>query len=280
MDGASPIPPQTPADISVAAETSLDDRAGASGYSAAMSNLVSGTTIAEVAALIGDVARANMLSALMDGRALSAGELAFHAGVSAPTTSGHLAKLTEAQILAVEKQGRHRYYRLASPSVAAALEALMSLSAEGPKRHRPTGPRDEAMRAARTCYDHLAGRLGVAIADSLVSRDWVRLADGAGLVTPEGNRFLCDFGIDLGKGSGKRAGQDVGAAVANSSRPLCRTCLDWSERRPHLAGRLGAALCSHLLRKGWIERVKDSRAIAVTPAGASGFLDAFGFTPA
>lgn len=284
MDGASPIPPQTPADISVAAETSFDDRAGASGYSAAMSNLVSGTTIAEVAALIGDVARANMLSALMDGRALSAGELAFHAGVSAPTTSGHLAKLTEAQILAVEKQGRHRYYRLASPSVAAALEALMSLSAEGPKRHRPTGPRDEAMRAARTCYDHLAGRLGVAIADSLVSRDWVRLADGAGLVTPEGNRFLCDFGIDLGKGSGngagKRAGQDVGAAVANSSRPLCRTCLDWSERRPHLAGRLGAALCSHLLRKGWIERVKDSRAIAVTPAGASGFLDAFGFTPA
>ncbi|MCX5580377.1 ArsR/SmtB family transcription factor [Kaistia terrae] len=253
-----------------------------------MSNLVSGTTIAEVAALIGDVARGNMLSALMDGRALSAGELAFHAGVSAPTTSGHLAKLTEAQILAVEKQGRHRYYRLASPSVAAALEALMSLSAEGPKRHRPTGPRDEAMRAARTCYDHLAGRLGVAIADSLVSRDWVRLADGAGLVTPEGNRFLCDFGIDLGqgagqrsgKGAGKRAVQDLGATVVHSARPLCRTCLDWSERRPHLAGRLGAALCSHLLRKGWIDRVKDSRAIAVTPAGASGFLETFGFSPA
>lgn len=237
-----------------------------------MSNLVSGTTLAEIAALIGDVARANMLSALMDGRALSAGELAFHAGVGAPTTSGHLAKLTEAQILAVEKQGRHRYYRLATPAVAQALEALMSLSAEGPKRHRPTGPRDEAMRAARTCYDHLAGRLGVAIADSLVARDHVRLADGAGLVTPEGNRFLCDFGIDLNRGSGK--------AVPGNSRPLCRTCLDWSERRPHLAGRLGAALCRHLLERGWIERVKDSRAIAITPAGSAGFADVFGFVPA
>ena len=241
------------------------------GILAAMSNLVSGTTLAEIAALIGDVARANMLSALMDGRALSAGELAFHAGVGAPTTSGHLAKLTEAKILAVEKQGRHRYYRLATPAVAEALEALMSLVAVGPKRHRPTGPRDEAMRAARTCYDHLAGRLGVAIADSLVARDLVRLADGAGLVTPEGDRFLCDFGIDLSRRPGR--GREAGG------RPLCRTCLDWSERRPHLAGRLGAALCDHLLRKGWIERVKDSRAIAVTPTGSAGFAAVFGFVP-
>lgn len=258
-----------------------------------MSNLVSGTTLAEIAALIGDVARANMLSALMDGRALSAGELAFHAGVGAPTTSGHLAKLTEAQILAVEKQGRHRYYRLASPTVAAALEALMSLVADGPRRHRPTGPRDEAMRAARTCYDHLAGRLGVAIADSLVARDHIRLADGAGLVTPEGHRFLCDFGIDLNRGTGRAKGfAHAGTSMApgpgsraptdaggSSARPLCRTCLDWSERRPHLAGRLGAALCRHLLDRGWIERVKDSRAIAVTPTGAAGFADRFGFTP-
>ncbi|WEK51728.1 MAG: helix-turn-helix transcriptional regulator [Candidatus Kaistia colombiensis] len=249
-----------------------------------MSNLVSGTTLAEIAALIGDVARANMLSALMDGRALSAGELAYHAGVGAPTTSGHLAKLTEAQILAVEKQGRHRYYRLATPAVAQALESLMSLSAEGPKRHRPTGPHDEAMRAARTCYDHLAGRLGVAIADSLVARDWLRLADGAGLVTPEGDRFLCEFGIDLNRGSGKGRTTGFGARTGKrshetSARPLCRTCLDWSERRPHLAGRLGAALCQHLLQKGWIERVKDSRAIAVTPAGSAGFADVFGFVP-
>lgn len=270
-------------DISVAAETSFGDRDGATGYVVAMSNLVSGTTLAEIAALIGDVARANMLSALMDGRALSAGELSFHAGVGAPTTSGHLAKLTEAQILAVEKQGRHRYYRLATPAVAEALEALMSLVAEGPKRHRPTGPRDEAMRAARTCYDHLAGRLGVAIADSLVARDHVRLADGAGLITPEGDRFLCDFGIDLNRRPGAPRASAFGAPVRRSpdksSRPLCRTCLDWSERRPHLAGRLGAALCDHLLQKGWIERVKDSRAIAVTPTGSAGFAEVFGFVP-
>jgi len=248
-----------------------------------MSNLVSGTTLAEIAALIGDVARANMLSALMDGRALSAGELAFHAGVGAPTTSGHLAKLTEANILAVEKQGRHRYYRLATPAVAEALEALMSLVADGPKRHRPTGPRDEAMRAARTCYDHLAGRLGVAIADRLVARGHVRLADGAGLVTPEGDRFLCDFGIDLNRKSGSAQANAFGAPVARTldkgSRPLCRTCLDWSERRHHLAGRLGAELCRHLLERGWIERIKDSRAIAVTPMGSAGFAEVFGFVP-
>ncbi|PWC43187.1 ArsR family transcriptional regulator [Azospirillum sp. TSO22-1] len=225
--------------------------------------MVSGTTLAEVAAAIGDTARANILAALMDGRALTAGELAWHAGVSAPTTSGHLARLRQAGLVAEERQGRHRYHRLAGPEVAHALEALMAVAASGPPRHRPTGPRDEALRAARTCYDHLAGRLGVGLADALQARGHVVIADGAGSLTEAGGRFLSGaLGIDL--------------AAARSGRPLCRTCLDWSERRPHLAGRLGAALCARCFELGWIEPVRDSRAVAVTEAGRRGFAEAFG----
>jgi DNA-binding transcriptional ArsR family regulator len=166
---------------------------------AAMDATVSGTTLAELAALIGDVARANILSALMDGRALTAGELAWHAGVSAQTTSGHLAKLAEGRLVTLERQGRHRYFRLASPEVAHAVEALMTVAISGPKRHRPTGPRDEALRAARTCYDHLAGRLGVALADALTARGLVILDDGTGMVTPNGRRFLCESGSTSGR---------------------------------------------------------------------------------
>jgi DNA-binding transcriptional ArsR family regulator len=228
-----------------------------------MINFVSGNSLAEVAALIGDPARANILQALADGRALTAGELAWHAGVSAQTTSGHLAKLTEAQLIALEKQGRHRYFRLASPQVADAMEALMLVAASGPKRHRPTGPRDEALRTARTCYDHLAGRLAVALADRLSAREFIVLSDGAAAVTEKGHRFLRDFGLDLDSGG-------------KSTRPLCRTCLDWSERRSHLAGRLGAALCQQFLDRGWIKRGKDSRAATITPSGIDGFRSTFG----
>jgi DNA-binding transcriptional ArsR family regulator len=230
-----------------------------------MSNFVSGNSLAEVASLIGDPARANILQALADGRALTAGELAWHAGVSAQTTSGHLAKLAEAQLIALEKQGRHRYFRLASPEVAEAMEALMLVAANGPKRHRPTGPRDEALRTARTCYDHLAGKLAVALADRLSAREFIILSDGAAAITEKGHRFFRDFGLDLA-GDGK------------STRPLCRTCLDWSERRSHLAGRLGAALCQKCLDLGWIKRGKDSRAVTFTPKGIAGFRDAFGIT--
>ena len=227
--------------------------------------MVSGNTLAEVAGLIGDPARANILSALMDGRALTAGELAWHAGVSAPTTSGHLAKLAAARLVAVERQGRHRYHRLATPEVAAAVEALMQVAAAGPARHRPTGPRDAAMRLARTCYDHLAGRLGTALADSLREHGHVTLTEeGVGTITPAGTRFLCDeVGLDLGDGG---------------RRPLCRTCLDWSERRPHFAGRLGAALCRRVHDLGWIARSRDSRAVVITPAGRRGFSQTFGIS--
>ena len=230
-----------------------------------MTNFVSGNSLAEVAALIGDPARANILQALADGRALTAGELTWHAGVSAQTTSGHLAKLTEAHLIALEKQGRHRYFRLASPEIAEAMEALMIVAANGPKRHRPTGPRDEALRTARTCYDHLAGRLAVAMADRLSARNLIVLSDGAAAITEKGDRFFRDFGLDLDK-------------EPRSTRPLCRTCLDWSERRSHLAGRLGAALCQRCLDLGWIKRGKDSRAVVFTQAGIEGFHKTFGIS--
>lgn len=228
-----------------------------------MSSVASGNTIAEVANLIGDAARANMLSALMGGQALTAGELARHAGVTAQTTSGHLGKLAEAQLIAVEKQGRHRYYRLASSEVAHAIHALMALAASGPKRHHPIGPKDEALRLARTCYDHMAGRISIALANSLTGNDYVLLADGAGLITDEGRRFFCDFGIDLDE-------------AVRSERPLCRTCLDWSERRPHVAGRLGASLLDRTLALGWISRTAESRALRITRAGEIGFGGTFG----
>ncbi len=231
-------------------------------YSRAMVNMASGNTIAEVAALIGDAARANILSALMGGRALTAGELAWHAGVSAQTTSGHLSKLAEAGLVVQEKQGRHRYYRLTGPEVAQVMEALMTMASNGPKRYRPTGPKDEALRAARTCYDHMAGRLGIALADALCAQGHVVLGDGVGRVTASGREFFCDFGIDLEAG--------------NSQRPLCRTCLDWSERRPHLAGKLGAALLGRVQALGWVAPVPNSRALRVTVAGQRGFAARFG----
>lgn len=227
-----------------------------------MTNIASGNTIAEVASLIGDAARANMLSALMGGQALTAGELARHAGVTAQTTSGHLGKLAASQLIAVEKQGRHRYYRLASSDVAHAIHALMAVAANGPKRHHPLGPKDESLRLARTCYDHVAGRLALALVDTLTVKSYVVLADGVGLITDEGRRFFCDFGIDLEE-------------AARSKRPLCRTCLDWSERRPHLAGRVGAALLDRALDLGWINRIPESRALRITRAGELGLGSSF-----
>ncbi|WP_241963406.1 ArsR/SmtB family transcription factor [Paracoccus suum] len=197
----------------------------------------------------------------MSGQALTAGELARHAGVTAQTTSGHLGKLTEAKLIAVEKQGRHRYYRLATPQVAQAIHALMAVAASGPTRYHPIGPRDQALRLARTCYDHMAGRLALTIADSLVREGHVVLSDGAGMVTDEGRRFFADLGIDT--------------KSLRARRPLCQTCLDWSERRPHIAGQLGAALLSSVLARGWVTRSAESRALKLSRAGESGLATAF-----
>jgi DNA-binding transcriptional ArsR family regulator len=221
---------------------------------------VSNASIAAVAALVGDPARAAMLQALMDGRALTATELAGVAGVAPQTASGHLGQLMTAGLLAVERQGRHRYHRLAGPSVARMLEGLMQIAAEtGAARPRrvATGPRDAALRAARTCYDHIAGRLGVALADAMTGQGYVELAEDGGIVTGRGHAFLRDLGLNV----------DGGGSGSARARPFCRPCLDWSERRPHLAGHLGAALCAHCLAAGWVRRRAGTRALDITPPG-------------
>lgn len=215
--------------------------------------------IAVTAALLGDPARANILAALMDGRALTAKELAFAAHVTPQTASGHLAKLSDGGLLTGEKQGRHRYYRLASPLVGQMLEGVMAVS--GPEAPRATTWRGgDALRTARTCYDHLAGRLGVALADALAARGHVALGADGGEVTELGLQFLGEFG----------------ANPAAGRRVFCRPCLDWSERRTHLAGRVGAALACRCFELGWIRRQRDTRAVAITQAGMEGFQETFG----
>lgn len=213
--------------------------------------------LAATAALIGDPARAAMLAALIDGRALSAGELAGAAGITPQTASAHLGALVEAGLLSVAKQGRHRYHRLATPAVGRLIEGLMELAAPRPVA---TGPRDAALRRARTCYDHLAGRLGVAVADALVAKGAIELGDEAGAVTEAGAAWLAGFGI----------------APPSRGRIWCRPCLDWSERRPHLAGALGAALCTRCLELGWVRRRQATRTLEITPAGHRGFAERFG----
>ncbi len=221
--------------------------------------------LAEIAALVGDPARANMLSALLDGRALTAGELAYVAGVSPQTTSGHLAKLTEARLLALQKQGRHRYYRLATPRVGQMLEGIMAVAADAPPRYRPPSKLDGALRDARTCYDHFAGRLGVGLADILSQRGQVVLSDEGGEVTAAGVDFFAAFGVDLTEARRRR-------------RVFCRPCLDWTERRPHLAGTVGAALARRCFDLGWFERRRDSRALLITSAGRCGLTEVFGLS--
>jgi DNA-binding transcriptional ArsR family regulator len=226
------------------------------------------SAFAETASLVGEPARANMLAALLDGRALTAAELARAAGITAQTASGHLGRMTQAGLLAVERQGRHRYHRLASPEVARMLEGIMSLAAglTPPKRRAVTGPRDAAMRRARTCYDHLAGQIAVAMADSMVARGQIDLSPDGGALTPAGTDFLDGLGVDL-------------SAARSGSRVFCRPCLDWSERRPHIAGALGAAICAHCLVQGWVRRIDGTRAVSVTRAGERVLAQAFDLAP-
>ena len=205
----------------------------------------------------------------MDGRALTASELAHVAGITPQTASGHLARMAAAGLLGVEKQGRHRYHRLASPAVAQMIESIMQVASDmEPRRSLSVGPRDAALRAARTCYDHLAGRLGVALADALVAGGYAELANDAGLLTDAGIELLARIGIDVDALLARRG--------KRSARILCRPCLDWSERRAHLAGAVGAALCAHSFDKGWIRRIDGTRAVAITPKGQRIFREAFG----
>jgi DNA-binding transcriptional ArsR family regulator len=220
--------------------------------------------LAEIGALIGDPARAAMLCTLMDGRAQTAGELAYAARVSAPTASEHLRRLTESKLLAVVKQGRHRYFRIATPLVAQMIESMGTVaSLQMPPRHRPIRGLDAAMREARLCYDHLAGRLGVVLADALIARGCVMLGDEGGEVTPAGFTFFAELGVEL-------------QPLQRGKRAFCRPCLDWSERRFHVAGQTGAALASHCFEQGWIDRMRDGRAVVVTALGREAFADRFG----
>ncbi len=229
---------------------------------------------AEVAALAGDPARAVMLHALMDGRALTASELARAAGITPQTASGHLARLTKAGLIAVAVQGRHRYHALASPAVARMMESIMQVASEAAASRKPivVGPKDAALRAARTCYDHLAGRLGVDLTDAMVAGGHVELASDAGVMTDSGVALLGRLGIDV----------EVLTARPDrrGAKLLCRPCLDWSERRPHLAGAIGAAICTHCFDKGWIRRSEGTRAVTVTPKGQQAFREIFGISAA
>jgi DNA-binding transcriptional ArsR family regulator len=226
--------------------------------------MVAAANMVEIAALVGDTARATMLSALMGGQALTSSELAGLAHVSRATASGHLNKLMQARLLAVTQKRRNRYYRIASPLVANMLETIKAVAAlEAPPRYQPRSARDDALRFARTCYDHLAGRLGVAIADALVRKNYTVLSDEGGELTAAGKTFLLQFGVKLTRVSGSR-------------RIFCRPCLDWSERRFHIAGHVGAEICRCCVEKGWLTRQHGSRAIRLTPSGRRGLRDLFG----
>jgi len=219
--------------------------------------------IAEFGALVGQPARATMLLSLLDGRGRTAGELAEEAGVTPQTASHHLAQLMAGQLLRVDRQGRHRYFRLAAPEIAELLDSVRVVAAAPTAPSRPFGPRPTAMRQARMCYDHMAGELGIGVVDSLVASGVLIEAGDNFQLTDDGERLLDEFGVDV-------------AAARRRRRHFARTCLDWSERRPHLAGALGAALADRLFELEWVERDPEGRTLFVTPTGQRGLADTFG----
>lgn len=231
-----------------------------SRYTLAMTEV---SNLVEVAALVGDTARATMLAVLMSGEALTATELAYCAHISRSTASEHLSKLVAARLLAVTRKRRFCYYRLASPLIAAMLESMKLVAAiEVPPRHRARSAQDDAVRFARTCYDHLAGRAGVAIADALVTMGHLALTDEGGEVTSSGERFFHSFGIDL-------------SPARRSRRVFCQPCLDWSERRYHIRGVVGAAILCRVLELDWFKRLPGTRALALTPRGRAELSEYF-----
>jgi DNA-binding transcriptional ArsR family regulator len=225
-----------------------------------------GPDIAMIAALVGDPARANMLTALMTGRALTATELAHEGGITPQTASSHLAKLEAGGLIEQEKQGRHRYYRLSDPDVAGVLEGLEGLAARAGHMRVRTGPKDPALRRARVCYDHLAGDLGVQMLDSMKKQKLIRQRKQDIELTPEGERFLTS------------ALQISADTLAHPRRPLCKACLDWSERRHHLAGTLGAAIMTRFTELKWAARdaAPGSRVVNFTRNGEKRFAALFG----
>lgn len=224
--------------------------------------------IAAVAELIGEPARAAILIALADGRALPAGEVARAAGISAQSASGHLAKLVVGGLLAVWNEGRHRYYRMASPEVGHALEALGAIATHARAGGAERPPETRALYHARLCYDHLAGRVGVELADAFERSGLIRIEGEREFeVGPQGENGFAALGLDI-------------ATLRRTRRTFARRCLDWTERRPHLAGALGAALCARLIELEWVARMPKTRAVRVTHRGARELAERFGILAA
>ena len=216
--------------------------------------------IASLAAMIADPSRAKMLTALLGGRALTATELALEADITAQTASNHLAKLLEKELLVVRKQGRHKYFQLAGEHIARLLENLMVLS------HNitsiKTGPNDPSLKVSRVCYDHMAGEVAVALYDALLKQGFILDNIDHCTLSPAGERFFISLGADL-------------TTITTKSRPICRPCLDWSERRSHLAGTLGQWILNDALQKGWAERDLVTRAIHFSPRGKRAFFNCY-----
>ncbi len=221
-----------------------------------------GPDIALLGSLVGDPARANMLTALMSGKALTASELAAEAGVTRQTASAHLGRLETGGLVRQRKQGRHRYFSLADDDVGRVLESMMGLAAKKGHSRTQTGPKEPALRKARVCYNHLAGELGVRMLDSLTTRKFL-VEDGDNLeLTAAGRIFVRQFGVDID-------------ALRTSRRPLCKACLDWSARRSHLAGALGTALLQRFYQLGWAKRETGTRIVAFSKEGEARFLANF-----
>ena len=217
-----------------------------------------GPNITTIASLIGDPARSNMLLSLMDGRALTASELAAASNITKQTASSHLSQMLHGGLVSKEVQGRHHYYRLYGPEIANAIEALLIVAENGTGKRTRTGPNDPALRKSRICYDHLAGELGVYMYDQMKSKKWISLDQPNPTFTPKGWTGLSQIGI-------------FADALPQTRRPQCKNCLDWSARTHHLAGQIGAVILSHILESDWAKRIPDTRIIAFTNIGESEF---------
>jgi DNA-binding transcriptional ArsR family regulator len=225
--------------------------------------MLADAAIAPVAALLADPTRVAILMALSDGREMSAGELVLVAGVTPSTASAHLSRLMESGLIGVRRQSRHCFYQLIRPELTQALEALAVLAPPSTPRTHRQARIGRAVRAARTCYDHLAGRLGVVLTRTLIERGVLHPDGRQFQLTPAGETFLSGIGLDV-------------AAARASRRIFAPACLDWSERVPHVAGALGAGLLGLLFEKGWLERMPDCRAVQITAVGRRGFQQRFG----
>jgi DNA-binding transcriptional ArsR family regulator len=219
--------------------------------------------LAAVGSLFGDRTRAQILLALDDGRARSAGELGALTGVTKATVSAHLARLVDGGLLTGESSGRHRYFRLAGPSVAAAIEAMLGLAPTQPVRSLRGARVAAGMRYARLCYDHLAGQVGVGLTDAMIARGQISDTGGGYLITEAGAELLAGFGIDV-------------AELRRSRRNFARGCQDWTERTPHLAGALGAAIATRMIERDWLIRRPHDRVLTLSQLGSSGLRDTFG----